>query len=84
MSKFTKDMINKDKFLVLDNDIQRAYLILSLHANEFGIVNEPLGIIYKFFIDYESVEYLIDNKFISHDIERSVITFYNINSDYDG
>jgi hypothetical protein len=86
VERFTKDMISTDKFLILENDTQRAYLILSANTDDYGDLKEPLGIIYKFGIDFDDVEELMKEGFINYDKQKSLITFYNIkgDSDYDG
>lgn len=52
-------IINNDDFIILEDDLQRAYLILAVHSFE-GVVNNPLGIMFKFGIDFELIEKLED------------------------
>lgn len=73
-------IINNDDFIILEDELQRAYLILAVHSFE-GVVNNPLGIIFKFGIDTDLVEQLEDKLDLIHwDRDNSVITIYGLTS----
>lgn len=74
-------IINNDDFITLEDDLQRAYLILAVHSFE-GVVNNPLGIIFKFGIDTDLVEQLENElDWIYWDRQNSVITIHGLTPD---
>lgn len=74
-------IINNDDFIILEDELQRAYLILAVHSFE-GVVNNPLGIIFKFGIDTDLVEQLeVKLDLIHWDRDNSVITIYGLTPD---
>lgn len=73
-------IINNDDFIILEDELQRAYLILAVHSFE-GVVNNPLGIIFKFGIDTDLVEQLEDKLDLIHwDRDNSAIIIFGLTS----
>lgn len=66
------DFINSDKFLMLEFEEQRSYLILGTFAID-GEVKNPLGIIFKYGLDFDCIDNLIKLKLIEWDKKDNFI-----------
>ena len=60
-----KDFISSDRFLWLNKEEQRAYLLFAINCDKQGVVINPLGIITKYEIDDEVIDSLKNMQYIS-------------------